>query len=84
MHSRAVARYTATMIQPAPLTPASVSHSQATETERQHRLVWEVEGIAEARTELDAGRHLHIADLRAWVDSLRTHTPLPLPPIRPA
>ncbi len=53
-----------------------------TEAERQDRLAWEAEGIAEARAELDAGLYVDIADVRAWVDSLRTDTPLPLPPIR--
>jgi predicted transcriptional regulator len=74
---RDVARYDAKMTKPAPLT-----QDQETEAERQDRLVWEAEGIAEARAELDAGLYVDIADVRAWVDSLRTDTPLPLPPIR--
>jgi predicted transcriptional regulator len=62
--------------------PAQLAHDQETEAERKDRLAWEAEGIAEARAELDAGFHVDIADVRAWVDSLRTDTPLPLPPIR--
>lgn len=65
------------MTQPAPLT-----HEHESEAERRDRLAWEAEGIAEARAELDAGLYVDIADVRAWADSLRTATPLPLPPIR--
>ena len=53
-----------------------------THAEPWDRLAWEAEGIAEARAELDAGLSVDIADVRAWVDSLGTNTPLPLPLIR--
>ncbi len=52
------------------------------DVESQDRFAWEAEGIAEARAELDAGLYVEMADVRAWVDSLRTETPLPPPPIR--
>lgn len=65
------------MMQLAPLT-----HDPETDAERRDRLAWEAEGIAEARAELDAGLYVDADDVRAWVDSLRTDTPLPLPPIR--
>ena len=53
-----------------------------TEAECQDRTSWEAEGIAEARAEIAAGFYVDIADVRVWVDSLRTDAPLPLPPIR--
>ena len=53
-----------------------------TETECQDRMAWEAEGIAEAQAEIAAGLYVDIADVRAWVDSLRTDPPLPVPPIR--
>jgi len=53
-----------------------------TEAERQARLAWEAEGIAEADAELDAGLYVDVAEMRAWIDSLRTDSPLPPPPTR--
>lgn len=45
-------------------------------------LAWEAEGLAEAEAELDAGLYVDLAEARAWIDSLRTDTPLPPPPTR--
>ena len=53
-----------------------------TNAERQARLAREAEGIAEAEAELDAGLYIDISEVRAWIDSLRTDTPLPPPPTR--
>jgi len=53
--------------------------SPETEAERQRRLAWEAEGIAEARADVAAGRLVDAAKVRAWVDSLRTDNPLPVP-----
>ena len=53
--------------------------SPETEAERQSRLAWEAEGIAEARADVAAGRLVDAAKVRAWVDSLRTDNPLPVP-----
>jgi predicted transcriptional regulator len=50
-----------------------------TEAERQARIAWEAEGIAEARADVAAGRLVDAAKVRAWVDSLRTDNPLPAP-----
>ena len=75
----AAARYDAAMTQSAPL-----NRDQDTEAERQDRFAWEAEGIAAARPALDAGLYVDLTDVRAGVDSLRTNTPLPLPPIRHA
>lgn len=50
-----------------------------TEAERMDRFAWEAEGIAEARADVAAGRLVDAAKVRAWVDSLRTDTPLPVP-----
>ncbi len=62
--------------------PAPVADHIETEAERQARLAWEAEGIAEADAELDAGLYVDAAELRAWIDSLRTDSPLPPPPTR--
>jgi predicted transcriptional regulator len=53
--------------------------SVETEAERLDRLAWEAEGIAEARADVAAGRLVDAAQVRAWVDSLRTGKPLPVP-----
>jgi predicted transcriptional regulator len=50
-----------------------------TEAERQDRFAWEAEGLAEARADVTAGRLVDAAKVRAWVDSLRTDNPLPVP-----
>jgi predicted transcriptional regulator len=55
------------------------TESEETEAERQDRLAWEAEGIAEARADVAAGRLIDAAKVRAWVDSLRTDNPLPVP-----
>lgn len=65
------------MTEPAPLT-----HDQETDAERQDRLAWEAEGLAEARAELDAGLYVDADEMRAWIDSLRTDAPLPPPSTR--
>jgi len=50
-----------------------------TEAEQQARIAGEVEGLAEARADVTAGRLVDSAKVRAWVDSLRTDNPLPVP-----
>jgi predicted transcriptional regulator len=62
--------------------PAPVADHVETEAEQQDRLAWEAEGIAEADAELAAGLYVDAAELRAWIDSLRTDSPLPPPPTR--
>ena len=58
---------------------AQTPHAE-TEAEQQDRIAWEAEGIAEARADVAAGRMVAEADkVRAWVDSLRTDKPLPVP-----
>jgi predicted transcriptional regulator len=49
------------------------------EAQRQARIASEAEGIAEARADVAAGRLVDAARVRAWVDSLRTDNPLPVP-----
>jgi predicted transcriptional regulator len=65
------------------LNPAPGDHADTprpeTEAEQQRRLAWEAEGIAEARANVAAGRLVDAAKVRAWVDSLRTDNPLPVP-----
>jgi predicted transcriptional regulator len=61
-----------------PTEPTETTHSE-TEAERRDRIAWEAEGIAEARADVAAGRLVDAAKVRAWVDSLRTDNPLPVP-----
>jgi hypothetical protein len=60
-------------------TDVTETPSSETEAERLDGLAWEAEGIAEARADVAAGRLVDAAQVRAWVDSLRTDKPLPVP-----
>jgi predicted transcriptional regulator len=53
-----------------------------TEDERQRRLAWEAEMIAEADAEIEAGLYVDSADIKAWIDSIGTDHELPPPPTR--
>ncbi len=53
-----------------------------TAADRQRRLAWEAEMIAEARAELDAGLFVGAAEVDAWIDSIGTDHELPLPATR--
>jgi predicted transcriptional regulator len=53
-------------------TDVTQTPSAETEAERLDRLAWEAEGIAEARADVAAGRLVDAAQVRTWVDSLRT------------
>ena len=53
-----------------------------TEAEKQRRLAWKAEMIAEARAELDAGLYVDAAAVDAWIDSIGTSHELPAPPSR--
>ena len=50
-----------------------------TEAERQRRFAWEAEGIARARASIDAGCYATSAEVNAWINSLGTSNPLPVP-----
>ena len=50
-----------------------------TEAERQARIAWEAEGIAEARADVAAGRLVDEAEVDAWIDSIGTDHELPVP-----
>jgi hypothetical protein len=50
-----------------------------TEVERQRRIAWEAERIAEARASAAAGRVVSSEDVDAWIDSLDTDHELPAP-----
>jgi len=50
-----------------------------TEADRQHRIAWEAEGIAKARASIAAGYYATSAEVNAWIDSLGTNNPLPVP-----
>ena len=47
---------------------------------KKRRLAWEVERIAEARAEFDAGLYVTSDEMKAWIDSIGTDHALP-PPI---
>ena len=53
-----------------------------TDAERQRRLAWEAEMIAEADAEIEAGQYVDAADIKAWIDSIGTDHELPPPPTR--
>jgi predicted transcriptional regulator len=50
-----------------------------TETERQRRIAWEAERIAEARASVASGRVVSSEAVDAWIDSLGTDHELPPP-----
>jgi hypothetical protein len=56
--------------------PASGSE---TEAEQKLRLAWEAEGIARARASIAAGHYATSTEVNAWIDSLGTDNPLPVP-----
>ena len=49
------------------------------EAERQRRLAWERERIAEAEADIAAGRVVDSAEVDAWIDSIGTDNELPVP-----
>jgi len=50
-----------------------------TEAERQRRLAWERERIAEADADIAAGRLIDEAEIEAWINSIGTEHELPPP-----
>lgn len=50
-----------------------------TKADRQRRIAWEAEGIAEADADIVAGRLVDSAKVKAWIDSLDTDSKLPVP-----
>ena len=61
---------------------APLAKHDETEADRQRRIAWEAERIAEAQAELDAGLYVDAAEIGAWIDSLGTDHELPPPPTR--
>ena len=55
------------------------AETKETEAERQRRLAWERERIAEARASIAAGRLLDEEEIDAWIDSIGTDHELPPP-----
>ena len=53
-----------------------------TEAERQRRLAWERERIAEAEASIAAGLIIDAAEIDAWIDSIGTDHELPPPQAR--
>jgi predicted transcriptional regulator len=60
---------------------ADTGHTPRPETEaqRQARIAWEAEGIAEADADIAAGRLVDAAVVCAWVESIDTDNELPVP-----
>jgi len=56
--------------------------SPETEAERQARVAWEAEGIAEALADVAAGRLVDAEEVDAWIDSIGTDHELPVPRAR--
>lgn len=77
LQNRPQVAYIHRMTQPAP----AAEHAE-TEADCQDRFAWEADCLAQADAELDAGLYVDAAELRAWVDSLRTDSVLPPPPTR--
>jgi predicted transcriptional regulator len=50
-----------------------------TEAEKQRRLAWEAERIAEARADVAAGRLVPSEEVDAWINSIGTDHELPVP-----
>ena len=65
-------------IKPDPDDRAENSRPEA-DAERQRRLAWEAEMIAEADADIAAGRVVNSAKVRAWIDSIGTDHELPVP-----
>jgi predicted transcriptional regulator len=65
-------------VNPTPGESADTHHPE-TEAERQRRLAWEAERIAEADASIAAGYYATSAEVDAWIDSLGTDNPLPVP-----
>ena len=65
-------------INPAPGETADTTRPE-TEAERQRRLAWEAEMIAEADADIAAGRLVDSAKVKAWIDSIGTADELPVP-----
>ena len=63
---------------PRPADSASAARLE-TEAERQRRLAWEAEMIAEADADIAAGRLIDAAEIDAWIDSIGTDHELPPP-----
>jgi len=75
LQKRSAMAYVQPMTQPVPVAEPVVE----TETERQRRLAWEADGIALARTSIAAGYYATSSEVNAWIDSLGTDNPLPVP-----
>jgi predicted transcriptional regulator len=50
-----------------------------TEAERLDRIAWEADCITRARASVAAGYYANSAEVNAWIGSLGTDTPLPVP-----
>jgi predicted transcriptional regulator len=49
------------------------------EADRERRIAWEADRIAEARADVAAGRLVSSARVKAWIDSIGTDHELPVP-----
>jgi predicted transcriptional regulator len=62
-----------------PLRGDSAATRPEAEAERQRRLAWEAEMIAEADADIAAGRLVASAQVKAWIDSIGAEHELPPP-----
>jgi len=58
------------------------AETNETEAERQRRLAWERERIAEADASIAAGLIIDATEIDAWIDSIGTDQELPPPQAR--
>jgi predicted transcriptional regulator len=59
--------------------PATAPAAFETDEERDARLAQEAEDVARARASIAAGYYATATEVSAWIDSLRTDAPLPVP-----
>ena len=65
-------------------TKASFPPRSETEAELRARIAYDAEGIAKADASIAAGYFANSAEVKAWIDSIGTEHPLPVPyPRRP-
>ncbi len=58
---------------------AAATPPRETEDERQRRIAWEAEMIAEAAADVAAGLVVDSSEMDAWIDSIGTDHELPVP-----
>jgi predicted transcriptional regulator len=72
---------TRTTLRDMDMTDLEAGHISCPETEadRQRRIAWQAERIAEARADVAAGRLVGSVKVKAWIDSINSDHELPVP-----